>query len=173
MSALLDKLKGGDLRSIGRSNAVVRQIHGQPAFDQLFKGMFDDDRLVVMRSADAIEKITALTPRYLKPHKKSLIRLIRSARDKELKWHLALLVSRVALGQIEIGEIWHRVTGWATDGNESKIVRVNSVQCLFELLKQYPRLTSDFRQTLVNLESQGVPSITARIKKLKKQMGES
>ena len=83
------------------------------------------------------------------------------------------LVSRVALGQIEIGEIWHRVTGWATDGNESKIVRVNSVQCLFELLKQYPRLTSDFRQTLVNLESQGVPSITARIKKLKKQMGES
>ena len=88
MPFTLNKLKGGDLRSIGEANAIVSEITNQQAFDELFKGLSDTDRLVVMRSADAIEKITIAHPEYLKSHKKELIELLQSAKHIELKLSL-------------------------------------------------------------------------------------
>ena len=56
MSQVLDKLKGGDLRSIGRAEKVVQDILEDPAlFAEVFEGMLDDDPQVRMRSADAVE----------------------------------------------------------------------------------------------------------------------
>ena len=57
---ILEKLKGGDRRSIGRANEVVADVLRDPTlFDALFNGMLNDDPIVRMRSADAVEKITA------------------------------------------------------------------------------------------------------------------
>jgi len=64
-----DILKGGDLRSIGQSNNVVSLIHNQESFDKLFQQLFHNDRKVVMRTADAIEKMTLNNRDYLKRHK--------------------------------------------------------------------------------------------------------
>ena len=60
-----DLLKGGDLRSIGQSNKVISSINNQQNFDELFEYLFHNDRKVVMRTADAIEKITGNNPDYL------------------------------------------------------------------------------------------------------------
>ena len=40
MKNYYDKLKGGDLRSIGRVDEVVREIKDQQDFDILFQGLF-------------------------------------------------------------------------------------------------------------------------------------
>lgn len=56
----------------------------------------------------------------------------------------------------------------ALDKKESKIVRVNSIQGLFDLLSQYPVLQNDFDNAIQELPDHNIPSITARIKKLKK-----
>jgi CRISPR/Cas system-associated protein Csm6 len=56
MSKLQKHLKGGDLRSIGKVETIVKTIKTQYDFDNLFKGLFNNDRLVIMRTADAIEK---------------------------------------------------------------------------------------------------------------------
>lgn len=164
----LDKLlKDGDLRSIGKANEVVKEVKNQSDFDTLFNGLFNSDRKIVMRSADAIEKITIENSGYLSKHKKKVLLLCTTAKDKELKWHLALIVTRIKLSKKEFGKVWQTLTHWATDKNESKIVRVNSIQGLDNLLRQNQELRQDFEITLNELEGENIPSITARIKKLK------
>ncbi len=157
-------LSGGDLRSIGKSDSVVLKIQNQNDFDELFKCMFHKDRIVVMRAADTIEKITINNPTYLTKHKKKILELCNTAIDKELKWHLALLIPRLHLDRMELGKTWNTLTHWAEDKRESRIVRVNSIQGLFELSKQEKSLTQDLNLTLLELENENIPSINARIK---------
>lgn len=73
---ILKKLKGGDLRSIGNARIIVDLVKDQKAFDELFKGLFEEDRLIVMRAADVIEKITSNNTNYLQLHKQELLTLL-------------------------------------------------------------------------------------------------
>lgn len=161
-------LKGGDLRSIGNVSAIIKSVKDQDDFDELYKGLFNPDRKVIMRTADAIEKITLAEPSFLQKHKKELLQLCQTAKEIELKWHLALLVSRFQLNKKELGIIWHCLTQWATDKKESKIVRVNAVQSLSKLISLQPELMHDFNLTLSEIEKENVPSINARIRKIRK-----
>jgi hypothetical protein len=174
MPAKFNKLKGGDLRSIGSSTAIISEITNQNKFDKLFQGLFDTDRLVVMRAADAIEKITKIHPEYLDSHKKELLELFQTANHIELKWHLAQLIPRLIirlkLDEKEMGMAWDKLTLWALDRSGSRIVRINSMQALFDIQKQCPELKKDFTDTISKMERENIPSIVARIKKLRKEM---
>ena len=166
MNKFQEILKGGDLRSIGKANEIVTMVNTQNDFDELFIGLNHSDRKVVMRTADAIEKITLDKSDYLQKHKTELLNLCKIAKDIELKWHLVLLVSRLSLTKEELGNTWDLLTKWATDKKESKIVRVNSIQGLFNLLQQNHELSQDFNLTLSEIEKEKIPSLNARIKKL-------
>lgn len=173
MAGISDKLKGADLRTIGKVNMVIPEITNQEKFDELFQGLFDADRLVVMRSADAIEKVTITHPEYLKVHKKELLDLFYTATHIELKWHLAQLMPRlmqqVNLNENETGNIWDKLSQQALDKTErSRIVRVLSLQALFDIQKQYPELKKDFMDTLEKMDRENIPSIKARIRILRK-----
>lgn len=85
MNKFQNLLEGGDLRSIGKANEIVDMIHNQADFDELFENLMATDRKIVMRAADAMEKITLRTPEYLLPHKKTLLQLCQTAKDIELK----------------------------------------------------------------------------------------
>lgn len=174
MSSIHNKLKGGDLRSIGKTNVIISEITNQKKFDELFRGLFDADRVVVMRSADAIEKITIMHPEYLDSHKKQLFELFQTANHIELKWHLAQLmprlILRLKLSEDETGMVWNKLTQWAIDKTSSRIVRVNSIQGLFDIQKKFPELKKDFTDTLLKLDRGNIPSITVRIKKLRKEI---
>ena len=125
-------LSGGDLRSIGNSNFIGSEVRGQNDFDELFKCLFHKDRIVVMRAADAIEKITINNPQFLAKHKIQIIELCNVSKDKELKWHLALMIPRLQLDTREFDKAWNTLTKWAKDKTNSRIVRVNSIQGLFK-----------------------------------------
>lgn len=77
-------LSGGDLRSLGISNSIITKIKNQGTFDELFKYLFHEDRLVVMRAADTIEKITNRNPQYLTKHKEEIIELWMLQKKKNL-----------------------------------------------------------------------------------------
>ena len=162
-----DQLKGGDLRSLGNANEIAGSIHDQVSFNDLFKCLFDADRVVAMRSIDAVEKITREHPEYLQPRKAELLQLLHQSSPKEFKWHLPLLFVRLDLSNDETGEVWATLTNWALDKNESRIVRVNSLQGLHDLLLIHRDLQRDYDQTILELEQENIPSITARIRKLK------
>ena len=158
------------MRSIGRSNKIASSIDNQESFDELFQQLFHPDRKVVMRSADAVEKITLKNPAFLKQHKASILKLVETARHIELKWHLALIASRLELTKREFRKVWQILTDWANNKKESKIVRVNSMQGLFNLLQTNQELKQDFNLTLNRIEKENIPSINERIKKIKKAM---
>jgi len=163
-------LSGGDLRSIGKSNSVVSLTVNQQDFDELFKLIFLDDQLLVMRAIDAIEKITLKHPNYLIKHKNEILNLSTVAHDKEFKWHLAQIIPRLSLTPHELTKAWKLLTNWALDKNNSRIVRVNSIQGLFEMLKENNELTQDFALTLTELEKEDIPSINARIRSIKNKI---
>jgi hypothetical protein len=56
---------------------------------------------------------------------------------------------------------------WAKDKTNSRIVRVNSMQALFELSSQNKKFAKKFQQLIGDLQKENIPSINARIRKLK------
>lgn len=163
-------LSGGDLRSIGKSNSVVRNINSQDDFDDLFKCLFHKDRIVVMRAVDAIEKITIINPSYLARHKKKILELCDQAVNKELMWHLALLVPRLRLTSREVEKVWGTLVKWTMDKTNSRIVRVNSLQGLFDLAKGKKDLIQCLNFTLSEVERENIPSLNARVRIMRKQL---
>src|SRR5688572_27552042 len=105
-------LEGNDLRSIKRSNELVGLVKNQKDFDKLFTWLFHADRKMVMRAADAVEKITADNPEFLLPHKTKLLELCATAGNIELKWHLAQLLPRLQLPEKEITRAWKILYEW-------------------------------------------------------------
>lgn len=161
-------LAGGDLRSIGKSNSLVNRIKNQTEFDALFQCLFHAERLVVMRAADAIEKITLQKPEYLAKHRKKIVALCNHANNKELKWHLAQLLPRLSLTKPEYEKVWQTLQNWALDKNESRIVRVNALQGLYDSLHMNRESVKDFKWLLLRLTADNIPSLTARCRKLDK-----
>jgi hypothetical protein len=70
---ILDLLAGGDRRTIGLSDKVVAIVSQNPRlFPKLIAGLWSDDPLVRMRSADATEKVTRSNRQLLRPYRKEL-----------------------------------------------------------------------------------------------------
>lgn len=160
-------LLGSDLRKLRNNTNVIKFVTDQHSFDTLFQLIFHHERPLVMRAVDAVEKITKKTPAYLIPHKMQLLSILQSADHQELKWHIAQLLPRIALTQAELEDVWHKLTYWTLNRNESKIVRVNALQALFDISRQFPQWQKDFGQTLNAVKREPIPSIQARAKKLK------
>ena len=160
-------LSGKDLRSLKNNKKVIEAVTDQESFDELFKLVFHHERPLVMRAIDAVEKIGVQHREYLQPHKEQLLSVLRSADHKELKWHIAQLVSRLALTKEELNEVWHILSYWALNPNESKIARVNSLQGLFDLCIGNAEGKEQFRNIMAQVEHEKIPSIQARIRKLK------
>jgi len=160
-------LSGGDLRSLGKSNSVVSTVKSQDDFDDLMKYLDHSDRIIVMRTADAVEKITIHYPQYLFKHKKKILQLCKTAINKELKWHLALLLPRLNLTPKEVKSAWDLLSGWTTDKTNSRIVRVNSIQALYEFSIRDIKLKEKLNLLLTQVYKEHIPSLNARINKLK------
>jgi len=161
-------LLGKDRRTVKQNRVVIQSIHDQHTFDELFSLVFHHERTLVMRAIDAVEKVTALHPAFLRPHKGQLLQVLKSAEHKELKWHVAQLVPRTELTEDELREVWHIFTYWVLNKNESKIARVNALQALFDLSKGNPLLKDEFNKIILTLEHEMIPSLQTRIRKLKK-----
>ncbi len=129
MNHLLKKLEGGDRRSIGSSDQVVEDVLSDPSlFEPLFYGMLSDDPVVRMRSADAVEKITAQYPEYLRSYKEKLIKHVARIDQQEVRWHVAQMLPRLDLDREERATAVKILLGYLDD--ESKIVKTFSLQAL-------------------------------------------
>lgn len=126
-------LQGEDFKSIADVDHLIPLINTQNKFDKLYPYLFTDNRLIVMRAADAIEKITKKKyPFYLHSYNAKIIELLSTVREKVLKWPVALMASRM-------------------DHSENE-------------LKQ------DFELIVLKLKEEKIPSLNARIKKLKEDL---
>ncbi len=166
-SELINRLRGGDLRSIGRVAEVVALVGDDPAaFDALFAAMFSDEPLVKMRAADAAEKISQQHPHLLRPHKAALLGELPPGLRQEVYWHIPLMLTRVPLTDAELERAWAQTVDILHSGSKSRILVVNCLQGLADI-----SLQSGWRReeaaVLIRAQMEvGSPAIRARGRKL-------
>ena len=164
-NSLLELLKGRDRRSIGRANDVVERVLAEPQrFKEVFEGMLDDDPIVRMRAADAVEKITAQRPEYLIPYKEALIGQVAHSRQQEVRWHAAAMFSRLPLTPQERRQVLAILENYLDD--KSKIVKTFAMQALADLALQDSRLKPSIIERLKQLTRDGSPAMQSRGRKL-------
>ena len=166
MSEILQKLRGGDLRSIGRAEEVVQDILRSPSlFGEVFDGMLNDDPLIRMRSADALEKVSSKHPEYLKPYKTRLISEVSKIKQQEVRWHVAQMFSRLEINDRERDRIIKILLSYI-DTSESKIVKTFSMQTLADLARRDEAIRPQIIKILKNLTGTGSPAMKSRGNKL-------
>jgi hypothetical protein len=163
---ILRKLVGGDLRSIGRVDEVMNDILADLSlFDVVFHGMCNADPVIRMRAADVIEKVTRKNPTLLFPLKKTLIEEVSQVEQQEVQWHLAQMFSRLGLEDEELDAIINLLSRWI-ETSKSNIVKVNSIQCLYNITLQRTDLKPFIIKVLEDSIANGSPAVVNRATKL-------
>lgn len=168
---IADLLAGGDRRSLGRADLVAAMVAENPRlFPELIAGLWSEDRLVRMRAADAAEKITRKNPELLHQRKEEMLGLMAEAVEPELRWHLALMVSRLPLSIRERPVAASLLVEYLKD--HSSIVRTFALQGLAELALKSDDADLRFQVTEILRQAVrgGTPAMKARSRKLLKQM---
>lgn len=165
MHPILAMLRGGDRRSIGKSNEAVAMVLKQPElFGPLISGMRVDDPVVRMRSADAAEKVTAIHPEYLARYKGLLLKTLAKMPEPEVRWHVAPMLARLPLSESEQAAVVNLLTGYMND--RSSIVRTFAMQALYDLAGRYEALRPVALLHIKELVIIGAPAMKARGRKL-------
>ena len=169
MRSIIEKLKGGDFRSIGNSNEVVEEVLNNPVlFDAVFKAMLNEDPLVRMRAADAVEKITRDHPEYLQPYKTDLIKYVAEVKQQEVRWHTAQMIPRLILTKEERTTSAEILFRYLED--DSKIVQTNALQALADLSTGDVVFRQKVFQVVEKLTKTGSPAVKNRALKLLEEM---
>jgi hypothetical protein len=165
MHELLERLTGGDRRSIGRSNEVVTAVLRDPSlFGVLFGGLSSSDPLIRMRAADALEKITVRHPEWLHPYKEQLIRQVAQSQEQEVRWHVAQMFPRLQTSQDERAAMVAILLGYL--GDRSRIVKTFAMQALADLAEQDAGLRPQVIHVLEVQSRTGSPAMQSRGSKL-------
>jgi hypothetical protein len=174
MNNILSQLSGGDLRSIDKTNQVVKQVLSDKSlFDDLFTGLLQDNPVIRMRAADAVEKITKIHPEWLEPYKQKIIMELTLIESKEIRWHIAQLVPRLSLTKPQRTKVARILLGWLHNEKESKIVRVMAMQALADIPTDDIQLRKSIMSEIHKMSKSKTPSLKSRSKKILKQLGKS
>jgi predicted flap endonuclease-1-like 5' DNA nuclease len=166
---ILKRLEGGDCRSIGRSDEVVSEVLAKPVlFGDLAFGLAQEDPVVRMRCADAMEKITAIHPEYLLPYKHELIETWSLITQKEVRWHVAAMLSRLPLKTVERQRVIGILLSYTND--HSSIVKTLAMQALADIAMRDKKLQPLVRRHIGELSITGTPAMRARGRHLQQSL---
>jgi hypothetical protein len=166
---LLARLAGGDRRSLGRADKVAATVLKNPRmFGALIAGLWAADPIVRMRAADATEKVTRTKRELLRPYKKELFGLMAEESQIEVRWHLALMVPRLALSAKEKETAASLLRTYLDDS--SAIVRTHALQGLADLAKTDATMRPAVKELLREATRSGTAAMKARSRKLLLQL---
>ena len=165
MSSLLVELTGGDRRSIGRSNLIVRMVlDDRKRLAEIINGLSSEDYLVRMRCADVVEKVSLGHPDWLAPHRHTLFDLAAKSTMKELRWHLAQMLPRLDLSRPERNSAIAIMLTYLND--TSRIVRTFAMQTLADLAGSDLTLHRKLLPLFEELAQTDSPAVRARARRL-------
>lgn len=165
MSKLFQKLSGGDLRSTGRANEVAAEVEAAPSlFAELFNGLYENDPIIRMRSADVIEKVTRDKPELLLGFNSKAISIMELSEQQEVCWHMAQIASRLKYSDEEERKIVKVLKKYLR--HKSKIVRVSAMTSLVDFAEKNKLLLNDVIDIIKKQIAHGSPAVKARGRKL-------
>lgn len=162
MLTIYDLLKGNDLRSIGKANEVVELVTSDPElFDEVFMGIFHEDKVIRARCADAVEKVARKFPEYIQKRKTVIIKNLKTFNQKEVIWHIASMLGLLKLTPKEIKTASAQLYKWLEE-QESIIVKVMCMQTLADFAAKDKKLIKSVRDEVEKQMINGAPAIKAR-----------
>jgi hypothetical protein len=162
---LIAMLRGGDRRSIGKVDEVIRCLEEDPErFQELVMGLLNPDALVRMRCADAIEKVCHVHIDWLRPHTEFFLEQAATQTQQEVRWHIAQIMPRLSLTRSQRTQAIRRLWGYLND--PSVIVRVSALQALAELSVRDSRLREEIIPLIKRVMTKGTAAERARGRKL-------
>ncbi len=159
MNNLLKMLSGGDLRSDGLANEVVKLVLEQPTLlGEITAGLEESDDVIRGRTADALEKISREKPEDFLPRLPQLIHLARTDPLPMVRWHMAMILTNLLPIHKNNEQIESALSGMLQD--RSAIVRSWAVSGLCILGRKYTDKRRYIIASLSGLERD--PSIAVR-----------
>ena len=162
MPTIYDLLTGSDLRSIGKSEEVVQLVTSDPVlFDEVFDGIFHDDKVVRARCADAVEKVAVRFPGMIQKKKSIILKNLNTFEQKEVVWHIALMIGYLKLSPKEFTKAFDVLNKWLNT-SDSIIVKVACMQSLASHAMKNKKLIKSVRDEIEKQMINGAPAIKAR-----------
>ena len=162
MPTIYDLLTGNDLRSIGKSNEVVQLVTSDPVlFDEVFDGIFHEDKVVRARCVDAVEKVAFKFPTMIQKKKSVILKNINKFEQKEVIWHIALMIGYLELSSKELALAFDALYKWLNT-SDSIVVKVTCMQSLATHAMKNKKLIKSVRYEIEKKMINGAPAIKAR-----------
>ena len=153
---------------VGPLNEYLEQNPG--LFPEFYGQMLHNpDYKVRLRAGNAVEKAVRKNPELLKPYKNELLALLPTARETEIIWHVALLLSYLELEDDDLALAVNKLYEWL-DTVDHKFVKVNCLQSLAILAQQNSWLKPEVIETLKGALEAESAAIKARARILLKKL---
>lgn len=163
---LLERLTGGDRRSIGRADEVVGMVLEEPMrLAAIVAGLWHGDPVVRMRAGDVVEKVSRVRPDLVAVHREALLRLTGETDEQEARWHLLQTLPRLGLDGAGRAAVVAFAEGRLDDA--SRIVRVSALQALADLAADDATLAARVAELFERVERAGSPAERARVRRLR------
>ncbi|MEJ2266455.1 MAG: HEAT repeat domain-containing protein [Anaerolineales bacterium] len=164
MNQVLQWLSGGDLRSDGVSNEVVKFVlANRGVFADLYEGLSAPDDVVRGRTADALEKIARSQPEWVENHIPALVKVARRDEVPMVRFHLAMTLGHLAIYQDHIDEISQALLDLLQD--DSVFVKSWAIASLCIVGRLYPDKRETIVQRISALQSDNSPAVRTRVRK--------
>ncbi len=158
---------GRQLRSgawgLGRARAIADEICGDKAgVRALVRELFGEDVEVRKRAADVARRITEKDARPLERYADELAGLLETlpVEESRTRWHLGLVVPRVANTQVQRLRAARTMSLLAED--ESNVVRCSAVEGLGLLVLQEPSLRDEAEEMVARYLREGTVAMKSR-----------
>ena len=163
-------LQGGDRLSLGQAREVLELVRIQPQkIAELVNLLWDTDPIVRMRAADVTEKLSIDHAEWLQPYKAELLGLMEESPQQEVRWHLALIMPRLALSQTERRKVAVLLQRYLED--RSSIVKTFAMQGLWDLSSNDASFRDSAVKRIRESAKTGTAAMRARTRKLLKEPG--
>ena len=155
------------MRTTGNVDAVVDEVLANPAFAKsVLEGFNSHDAVLLMRCADAIEKLSRLCPAIVRPYTELFLDYIGTIDQQEVQWHVAQILPRLHLSETQIPRAMQLLDSYYE--SPSAIVRANALEATLQLAAIDNRYASKAQQRLRTALTSDTPSLSARARKLSK-----
>ncbi|MCJ7660088.1 MAG: hypothetical protein MUO67_13160 [Anaerolineales bacterium] len=163
MNIIIERLKGGDIRSDGEADDVAVDVLNHPIlFAQLYAGLAAPDDVVRGRSAHALEHVSRSKPELLLPYLNKLVDQSTQDPLPMVRWHLAMIFANLSVFEDRIDTL--AVSLFRLLDDDSVFVKSWTISGLTIIGKHYPHLHGKVVERIKVLRIDGSKAIQTRVR---------
>ena len=116
-------------------------------FDGVMRGLLHSDPCIQAKAAEMLERITRVSPLFLTPYKRLLLKKVAVIKQVAVRQQVALLYGRVFWDEWDLKQVVALLGEWVETKQDEQITK-NSIQSMYTLAMQKEWISPMFLQHL-------------------------